>query len=944
MSKPTVKVKDKQYAVSQISVILKLNSCPLIHLRLSEKLDGKETKISNEDTFKQEFFQDICAEAEGSFAWGGTLKFFLVGYNSPEARTFELVGLVVKKDLIDWFNQNNFKEKKEDYLIYQKGKGKNSWSFFNMVLEDKFKQPNQDFINKTDLLFPDNGCIWRYKESNNFHFLNRAIAFASRHLPQVQGWCGFDDSKPLRLIVFEEEKQNQTIPKLDNTWAASSYPFVPNRYSWNRWLDKSSTLTRELSIQNGQEMALIKELTSHGLNDEDGKSYQSQNPTQLLFSPGTITIGEKNIFCHTITYEFKLPAFGEESSSVTMKIEVDYPERQIGDNEIISLRLPGKFKEWHKQKDGETEIKIVASDLKNWGLVDEGSQSLKSGNDAVLSTHILSPTYSDDDYSGIYVKHEKDDEMIVDIHPCSIPLVLGSVQKYRKELEEADVTLSGEKLAISVSNHYQSLDKSEAIILDNSEIKLNHGKKIFGQAQQQVDFLSQNVEIGSSQVKINSGKTNINSLVNISFPLITIDNQIFEKRFASGTNNLCLLDTLAQLTNKYTEGSPNDLKDIFKTFLADDTQLIEVGPQQDFMDGNISENLLLALSHENKENFEIQVYDQNPDGSITKYDKFTAKDKLTGEDQYPGKKPIVLNMLREKTGDGQYHFSPLFPKEQGNVDNNESKNRQLPAELVGGGVGVEATTSSEPITGKRATPLKAADSEAVPNAFEKNLLSSLSHIKSRDELHQILKTYRVNEEDYPEYEKRLNKFWNQLDRDPKDYNSVPQIIQSMMDPRKGEDYKKKMINIVNKENNDKAPEVKPDSGTKLYRGDKRSKDTIIKDNGFHGWGGSMSLEHARKWGKEWDEKPQPQKDDWLQKWKSQTVSPKEELPYVAVGKDSQKGGNQYTLEVPKKIQCHTGRNARLVFDGDSLEKSNVIAITGRDEVVFLTGVPSKYIR
>ena len=518
MSKPTVKVKDKQYALSQISVILKLNSCPLINLRLSEKLDGTETQISNEETFKQEFFADICSEAEGSFVWGDTLKFFLIGYNSPEARTFELVGLIVKKDLIDWFNQNNFKEKKEDYLIYQKGKGKNSWIFFNMVLEDKFKQPSQDFINKTDLLFPDNGCIWRYKESNNFHFLNRAVAFASRHLPQVQGWCGFDDSKPLRLIVFEEEKQDKTIPKLDNTWAASSYPFVPNRYSWNRWLDKSSTLTRELSIQNGQEMALIKKLTSHGLNDEDGKSYQAQKPTQLLFSLGTITIGEKNIFCHTITYEFKLPAFGEESPSVTMKIEVDYPERQIGDNEIVSLRLPGKFKEWHQKKDGETEIKIVSSDLKNWGIIDEGSQSLKSGNDAVLSTQILSRTYSNKKYSGIYIKHKKDDEMIVEIHPCSIPLVLGSVQKYRKELEEADVTLSGQKLAISVSGHHQSLEKSSAIVLDSSEIKLNHGKKIFAQAQKQVDFLSQNVEIGSSQIKIHSGKTNINSLVNISFP------------------------------------------------------------------------------------------------------------------------------------------------------------------------------------------------------------------------------------------------------------------------------------------------------------------------------------------------------------------------------------------------------------------------------------------
>lgn len=521
MSKPTVKVKEKEYSVTNIDLVLKLNSGPLIYLKLGEKLDGTEKKISNESAFKEEFFLDICHEVEGSFQWQGTtLKFILVGYNSSEARSFELVGLVVKKGLIDWFNLNNFKEKKQDYLIYQKSKDKNSWPFLNKVLGDKFKQPNQDFVEKMKFLFPENGCIWRYRDSNNFHFLNRAIAFASRHLPEVQGWCAFDDSdKPLRLILFEEKKQDQTIPKLDQTWTPSSYLFLPNRYSWNRWLDKSSTLTRELSIKEGQEIALIKKLVSHGSSSENGQSFQAQNPTRLLFVPGTITIGDRNIFCHTVSYEFKLPAHGEtEIPSVTMKIEVDYPERQIGDNEIISLRLPGKFKEWHQKKDEETEVKIAPSELKNWGIIDEKDQSLKSGDDGVLYTQILSPTYSDKKYSGIYIKHEKDDEMIVDINPCGIPLVLGSVQKYRSELEKADITISGEKLAISVSEHNQSLDKSEAIILDNKQIKLNHGKKIFGQAQQKVDLLSKNIELGSSQVKINSAQTKINSLLNVSFP------------------------------------------------------------------------------------------------------------------------------------------------------------------------------------------------------------------------------------------------------------------------------------------------------------------------------------------------------------------------------------------------------------------------------------------
>jgi hypothetical protein len=522
MNKPIVTVKEKKYFVSSVSVVLKLNSGSLIHLRLAEKLDGTESKLSNEETFKQEFFQDICKEAEGSFEWGGqTIKFILVGYNSSEARTFELVGLVVKKDVIDWFNENNFKDKKQDYFIYQKSNGGNSWPWLNKVLGEKFEQPNLDFVDKIKFLFPDNACIWRYRDSNNFHFLNRTIAFASRHLPEVQGWCAFDADKPLRLILFEEKKQDNSIPKLDSTWNPS-HLFLPNRYSWNRWLDRSCTLSRDLSINTGQEIALIKQLVSDGSNGEDGqkgKNFQAQNPTRLLFTPGTINIGDRNIFCHTVSYEFKLPAFEEkESPSVTMKIEMDYPEQQIGDNEVVSLRLFGKFQKWDKEKDEETKIKIAPPDLNNWGIIDEKNQSLKSGDDAVLYTQILSPTYSDKKYSGIYIKHEKDDEMIVDIHPCGIPLVLGSVQKYRPELEKADITLCGEKLAISVSSHSQNLASAEAIILDNSEIKFNHGKKIFGQAQQKVDFLSQNIELGSTQIEINSGQTKINSLVNISFP------------------------------------------------------------------------------------------------------------------------------------------------------------------------------------------------------------------------------------------------------------------------------------------------------------------------------------------------------------------------------------------------------------------------------------------
>lgn len=820
MSKAIVNVKEKKYFVSSVSVVLKLNSGSLIHLRLSEKLDGTENKLSNEETFKQEFFQDICQEVEGSFEWGGqSIKFILVGYNSSEARTFELVGLVVKKDVIEWFNQNNFKDKKQDYLIYQKSNGGNSWPWFNKVLGNKFEQPNPDLVDKIKLLFPDNACIWRYKDSNNFQFLNRSIAFASRHLPEVQGWCAFDADKPLRLILFEEKKQDQTIPKLDLTWNPS-HLFLPNRYSWNRWLDRSCTLSRDLSIKPGQEIALIKQLVSDGSNGEDaqkGQNFQAQNPTRLLFTPGTINIGDRNIFCHTVSYEFKLPAFEEkESPSVTMKIEMDYPERQIGDNEVVSLRLCGKFQRWEKEKDEETKVKIAPSDLNNWGIIDEKDQKLKSGDDAVLYTQILSPTYSDKKYSGIYIKHEKDDEMIVDIHPCGIPLVLGSVQKYRKELEEADITLCGEKLAISVSSHNQSLASAEAIILDNSEIKLNHGKKIFGQAQQKVDFLSQNIELSSSQIEINSGETKINSLVNVSFPS-----------------------------------------------------------------------------------------SKNPTPNVPS-------------------SPVVAGLISDEVG-GASDRSPGSGKEStvaGNPDIQKESNTKIPGDVK-----------------SLQQPKSSSSSSSVPEAFKRNPLSSVAHIKSLEELQKLLKSYEVDVD-----ENRLKSFWDNLPKDKLTYNSVPQIIERVVGGKDARKKKEDAIKKVKAKNEVLAPEVLPKTGTMLQRADTRDKEVIKADGGLHGRGGSMSVEHARSWAAEWQKKSKNEKNEWLRSWKSQTMNKTDEMPYVATGKESQKGGNNYSFEVPKEINCETGKDAKLVFNGENLEKATVIAVTGGDEVVFLTGIPNKYIK
>jgi hypothetical protein len=523
MSQPTVLINRKKYVVAEVSIVLKLNSAPLIYLQLSEDL----TKgVSDLQGLKSEFFQDVCQEQQISFEWGGKkIELIMVGFRQvsyedrskhPSSRDgFELVGTAINEELTEWFNKNPFEEKNKDYLIYQKPTSGSSWSFFYQVLEKKFKQPNQDLVDRFELIFPDYGCIWRYKDSDNLCFLNRLVNYARQHLPEIQGWSAFDNENPFCLILFEEKKEDSSIPKLDQTWIPGSL-FLPNRYSRNQEIDYSSVLSYEIAVKGDRKMALIEQLLTDGSNGENeskGTEFQEKDPIRLLYAPGTIVLGGRNMFCHTVSYQFTKSL--TESLSVTIKIEVSYPQYQIGDNQRISLQLSSKFQQWSQTQEGEKIVEIAPLESKQWAMVNESDQNVNDKR--FLAAQILSPTYSDDNHAGIYITHEKDDEMLVDIQPCEIPLVLGSVQKYRENLEDADVSINGKILAISSSSHKEKLDNAQTIIVDNSEIKLNHGK-IVGKAEKKIDFSSQNVEIGSSQIEINAAQTKVNSLVNISSP------------------------------------------------------------------------------------------------------------------------------------------------------------------------------------------------------------------------------------------------------------------------------------------------------------------------------------------------------------------------------------------------------------------------------------------
>lgn len=228
----------------------------------------------------------------------------------------------------------------------------------------------------------------------------------------------------------------------------------------------------------------------------------------------------------------------------------------------------------------------------------------------------------------------------------------------------------------------------------------------------------------------------------------------------------------------------------------------------------------------------------------------------------------------------------------------------------------------------------------IPPAFNKNPKSSIAFL-TQAKLTQLLPSYlsfltqparadairRVLAK-WPDFMREQNKF----------YNTIPHLIQEAL----GEDMAAKALNHVKTINAQAAP-APANGGSVLYRGDTRSPQQIEDDGGLHGRGGSMSLEHARAWvGDVWNNMSAAQKRSWLQDWKVETSSRTDAMPFVATGWESQKPGQEYRASLPFLIPNPTVTPV-VAHNGDTLENASIIVVTGRNEVVFLTGIPNKYI-
>jgi hypothetical protein len=217
---------------------------------------------------------------------------------------------------------------------------------------------------------------------------------------------------------------------------------------------------------------------------------------------------------------------------------------------------------------------------------------------------------------------------------------------------------------------------------------------------------------------------------------------------------------------------------------------------------------------------------------------------------------------------------------------------------------------------------------------------------TREELERLLPSYL----DKSAHRQKVMAAWNRYQESGRTFNSLPQLLDVAFSGQVNKDALIEAAKLRVKQNNAAASPDLDDTqpAATVYRADSRQPEDLVSAEGFHGFGGSMSIEHARSWIKNvWRRFNRQQKAAWLQNWKAETSKPAEQVVFVATGAtESQKAGTEYKVDIPLRLPASgvPGITPKAVYDGDTLDNSSIIAIAGRGEVVFLTGVATKYIQ
>ena len=445
----TVAVGKKQYPAAGVQLRLEKGAGPVVCVRFGTDNPGW-------NTLSRWGFQ----LASGTVTVGSTaLDFLTIGPHegvSPNgsARTLELIGLVLPKDLAEWFGEHAAPGGGPDTLVYQrKQTDEGVWPFLRRACGYRVKlPPDPDPLH----LVAPGGCLSRDASWKNLQFVDLVVRWVGSRQTGVFGWRAVAaDTDPIRLITA-----NAPVVSLGSTWGRASGPLS------HPLAGRTQPCVLRSELESSAPGSFFRALASGHDPEAVVKVGKLRSAGAVIVAPGPVALQGRGSFARAVTYSIL-----DTSMPTRLTVEVELaPAFDSPPAELPPRELSGEFAAWADAAGGPRNRISLHPGEDRWQVIDDPD----SGPDPSLPllAQALVPKVrrsGGEEHAGIYVAHRDGDPMTFVLHYGCVPMVLGSPQIMIEPYEAADITLYGSRVSVDVSLKPTAADKMNGLHLDGKQ-------------------------------------------------------------------------------------------------------------------------------------------------------------------------------------------------------------------------------------------------------------------------------------------------------------------------------------------------------------------------------------------------------------------------------------------------------------------------------------------
>ena len=346
---PQLKLGDKTLEVGRMELTLSPRCGPVLRMRV------------NPDQEWSELHDKAIGVTEGEVEADGTLKLRFIGYEKHhdtrmkelgEPPTIDAVGLVLEREIQDWFTEKADGADGLLWLIHQRAPDQDGFAFLNQTVEDRF-DPTFD-VSRIHAVFEPLSCIARHASWSNHRFLEHLTNFMGFRTESVWGWSVFNDKNtPLRLLHHEEPVA------LDNDWEVPTNQTIPHTLTGAKSFQVYSSFACEKPLKFFERVSSLgKQLYSGKLKND-----VPERTAQLMLAPGMVTFKGSRFLCTEIRYLF-------DADHLTATLTLKEPVWDVPQPLYPSLLFEGEFLQWTHEKDGDGILDIRPTPEGRWSMLD----------------------------------------------------------------------------------------------------------------------------------------------------------------------------------------------------------------------------------------------------------------------------------------------------------------------------------------------------------------------------------------------------------------------------------------------------------------------------------------------------------------------------------------------------------------------------------------------